>query len=1115
MKKISIGIAILATAFRLTGSAPEEIPAAKQWNDPARFARSSTGEMVIFKGETENSVRFDVSFKPGSKNNWCYPQMKLKKDEEIPAGTVLQFDFKAEAPDGELKCDYVLLILNPGNIRCRLPVPKKEWQTVTIDLSKLTEKPEAVRQFTIGMNPRNEKISYQIRNIRLLDRIPPKTDKELQAMISAWNTPARFAKSSSGAMNISQDKAENAVRFDVSFKPGSKNNWCYPQMKLKKDEEIPAGTMLQFDFKAENKSGKLECDYVLLILNPGNIRHTLPIPGKQWQTVTVDLSKLTEKPEAVRQFTIGMNPRNPEITYWIRNIRLLNKKAVRKTFSATAPGAAYIQGEALNFNILSEAKRPLNWTLSDWHGNKLQSGVAAKEQAVLTVASLPCGYYRLHLQDENGMTENACTFAVVPDPAKRVRNPETYFAIDSAQSLFGEKSAEELTEIIARAGLDIIRDRLSWKRVNPRKGKYDWNRYMLNARLLQEKGIAVCNTYHDAPNWTKKYSRTLPDDLLDCYRFAEKATQAFQGKVTAWEFWNEEDIQFCMESAWDYAAAMKAAYLGFKAGNRKIPVALGSFSNPRLPNYCHVILQNGVRDYFDIFNVHIYEALKDYPELMAGICKYQEQHQFPERPLWLTENGCRMEGFGASESGKPGVKAHSPEQELVVAEFLAKSMMTLQAMGAKRNFFFSLIPHREDEGRKDWGLLRLDFTVKPAYAAFVNMKHQLDHAQVAGTFSPAEGVQAIVYIQPDGSQTLVYWSLSEIDKGENRYFNNGHPFGDLAERPFSISVPDATFCGTDVFGTPFEQKAAGGVLQLKATRMPAYLNGLRGLTPRRTAAVSAKTAGTPQTTAHDRTVIFRTVLSDDFELSVTKDCVDVKKDGAAWKLQVWNLSDQPKDGIVSIGGCAVSGLPGKVTVAPFGMTELPLTLNSPAIGTMKISGKFNGKDVSSLVMPMTNMRKMIASGKAAVFKGMDQPERWRANSSGKMKITYDNAEKAIRFETVFPPTVSDFWTYPEFRLLDTESFKNVYGIAFELKVDQPEKVSQMVLMQVSHTQKEHGSYVGRKFTVPKTSGWEERIVTLDTTSSSTDGIRMLRIGLNTSASEITCWLRNVKIIYKH
>ena len=84
-------------------------------------------------------------------------------------------------------------------------------------MKKLTDKPEDIHSFAIGINPRDPQFVYWVRNIQILDQVPPPTDSELIRQSMAWNQAKRFARSSSGELDISFDDKENAVRFDVNF----------------------------------------------------------------------------------------------------------------------------------------------------------------------------------------------------------------------------------------------------------------------------------------------------------------------------------------------------------------------------------------------------------------------------------------------------------------------------------------------------------------------------------------------------------------------------------------------------------------------------------------------------------------------------------------------------------------------------------------------------------------------------------------------------------------------------------------------------------------------------------------------------------------------------------
>ena len=142
---------------------------------------------------------------------------------------------------------------------------------------------------------------------------------------------------------------------------------------------------------------------------------------------------------------------------------------------------------------------------------------------------------------------------------------------------------------------------------------------------------------------------------------------------------------------------------------------------------------------------------------------------------------------------------------------------------------------------------------------------------------------------------------------------------------------------------------------------------------------------------------------------------------------------------------------------------------------------------------------------------MVDPANWRKNASGTMTITYDAAEKAISFQTKFPPNV-DCWTYPEYVLqLPQESLKGALGIGFEVKVSKASAVKQMLVMAVAGKQQEGGSSVNLRVNNP-TEQWEERFVQFPAGFDPAK-VEQFRLGINSHADDVTIWVRDIRIIY--
>ncbi len=771
--------------------------------------------------------------------------------------------------------------------------------------------------------------------------------------------------------------------------------------------------------------------------------------------------------------------------------------------TAAAPGTVFLQGEELKFSL--KPAQPVKWILRNWQDQIIRQGEWTAGPLVL--AALPNGYYKLELAGFEGFR----SFVVVPDPGKREHNPDQFFAMDSAQSWLArpdknnprqpQNPYEVVSEVARRSGVQMVRERLSWIETEPVPGQFDWKQYKTNADLLSARGVEILGMYHHAPEWTRKKDGKLPVDLLATYRYAKKAAETFRGQMTVWEFWNEQDIGFSLESAWDYAAAFKAASLGFKAADPKMPVAIGGYAmSPILP-YADVVMQNGAGEYFDIFNIHTYRSISEFPDALKSIREHLRRNGIAGRPIWFTENGSNMEGAGRTASYIPGLKTHSPDQEMLIAEYLPKMMITMQSLGVARDFFFVLPPYNEGGGNKDWGLMRRDFTVKPGYAAFATLADRLGSAALTGEVKLGDKLKGYLYRQKNGTQTLVFWSISELDTDKPKPNLSA---ANLCERNFALPLK-GEIKGVDLFGTPFTADAS----KLTATRYPAFLdevNSLKADIPFKPAAATIS-----RQDAFDKTVIFRTELSEDFKLFVGKDCADIKRDPARFKLQIWNLSEHPKTGAIRISGGETTGTPAEITLPPFGKTELDLSftprLDKDFKGGLQVDGTFGDRKVTPLVIPLQSLKEMSASGQQTEMPQMLDPANWRRNSSGKQDIGYDEAERAIYFTTLFPAGV-DRWTYPEYILqLPQESLKGALGVSFEVKVSKASAVKQMLLMAVMN----QGQDVYLKVDSPA-EAWQERFVAIPPTLDPAKIVR-LRLGVNSHENEVTLRVRNIRVFY--
>ncbi len=743
------------------------------------------------------------------------------------------------------------------------------------------------------------------------------------------------------------------------------------------------------------------------------------------------------------------------------------------------------------------------WMVSDWRGRTSAEGGWRLGEESLRLPALSMGYYRLRIRPEGAAEwQPFVPFARVVDPGERAADPNSPFAMDAGPSWARcpdgrfeppEKMHEVLAEVARLCGAVMIRERNGWSE-EPR-GEYHWGETVdRNARLFSERGVQICGMYHNAPGFAINPRRVgFVWDLMAVYRFSRACVEHFGGRMQAWEFMNEPDAW--AGPAWDLAAAHKAAYLGFKAGDAKINVLNPSSCFHPVPRFMDTAMENGLGDYFDTYNCHIYEReFENFPKVVADERALLSRYGVGHKPMWVTENGYYGGGAGASVIPGSGLMEHDAEQELSQAEYIVKSQLLFGALGVERDFSFYLPPYQEP-GRV-WGFLRWDFTVKPVIAAYAAMTWQLNGARYRGRLALGPEVEALLYDGADGTQTLVLWSKD----GEDREVEVGSPVSRVALFDFvgrSAAVP-----------------VSDGLCRLSVGRYPIYVRGLASLE-----AVEGPVAveAAAETVEKDLSVVLRLDLGDEFQYIPNKVLLEDGFVGQA-TLEVFNFSDTAKRGVIeNLGeGYVVDGLPESVDVAAMAKAAIPIGIRfgEDAYGVVKVrlAGRFAGRPTSPVCIPV----KLSAAGVDPSLAAREVPwreaERWVANSSGKMGISFDEAEGAVRFEVEFPAG-ADCWVYPEFPLaLPGESLAGAVGLTFEVKAEP--LCGFCLVMAVLEDTHEVGERCDFNYRV--TSAWSRVHIFFDEDAPASFDpatVKMLRIGGNPSGGHYSYWIRDLKWLF--
>jgi len=387
------------------------------------------------------------------------------------------------------------------------------------------------------------------------------------------------------------------------------------------------------------------------------------------------------------------------------------------------------------------------WRVTDYEGQVVAQGKIQDGEADLGL--LPVGYFEV--LRAAGAGTNRVSVGVL-EPLHRPTPMDSPISSDVAMAWLvpGEKM-KGAASLGALAGLNWVRDRLSWGEMEPSRGHLvASNRYDYSAQLQAAAGLQILQVCHRSPSWANTNGARFPLDLRDAYNFYRSMARRWRGTVGAIEPWNEADIaMFGGHTGSEMASLQKAAYLGLKAGNPNIIACQNVFAIHRRATL-RDFRDNEAWPYFDTFDLHHYEPFTNYAKLYSDFRAVSGG-----KPMWVTECSLPVRWSGDRRLQEP-----SPEDLRIQSERVAITYALSLHEGAREVFYF-ILPNYV-EGPTQFGLLRSDLTPRPGYVALAAVGRLLAGAKPLGRLQTGDdAVHAFAFrARPDGhrAQVIVAWA---------------------------------------------------------------------------------------------------------------------------------------------------------------------------------------------------------------------------------------------------------------------------------------------------------------------------------------------------------------------
>lgn len=339
-------------------------------------------------------------------------------------------------------------------------------------------------------------------------------------------------------------------------------------------------------------------------------------------------------------------------------------------------------------------------------------------------------------------------------------------------------------------------DPVSWNEIQP-KDSDDWNTLHVLEEWLVEAEMQdrrVVGLLKNTPAWAtdgEPFSGVprglyLPlDDPENLWaNYVRRIVEYYAPRgVHNWIIWNEPEIEEGVYghefdgSVEDYARLLQVAYLVAKENDPEAVIHLAGYSYWHDPEYLEQFFEVITADpeaeehnyYFDIISLHIYFRVETVRELVRLVDDMQREYGL-EKPIWVNETNAAPNLDPWWPVVRPLFQVDLDQQAWYIVQAHALGF----SAGAESVAVYKLIDILLPEGGESFGILRPDYSPRPAYLAYKTSIEQLGgfeeaHLQVErdyymATFSLPERVTRVLWARRDRAVALKVPALTDSAK---------------------------------------------------------------------------------------------------------------------------------------------------------------------------------------------------------------------------------------------------------------------------------------------------------------------------------------------------------------
>ncbi len=293
---------------------------------------------------------------------------------------------------------------------------------------------------------------------------------------------------------------------------------------------------------------------------------------------------------------------------------------------------------------------------------------------------------------------------------------------------------------------------VTWADLEPQRGVYRWAHLDALVALAQEHGAEPVLVLGMTPTWASSRPEQVseygpgtspaePANMQDWTNYVTAVATRYQGRIRAFEVWNEPNAQYFSGSVHAIFRLTQYAYNALKRVDPTIQVISPSFMND--PDYLDIFLGYGGGRYIDVLGYHFYTAPGPPEDMVATATRVKRvmaNRGFARIPIWNTEIGWQSDNFVDNDQ-RMG--------------FVGRTAMLNWALGIDRFGWYAWDNH-------DWCTLwmteRDDTTLTPAATAFATIQQWLIGSRMISCGRNAEDTWTCTLLQPGGRLGRIVWN---------------------------------------------------------------------------------------------------------------------------------------------------------------------------------------------------------------------------------------------------------------------------------------------------------------------------------------------------------------------